>query len=79
MFDNKVSDKGGNMKVRGISTMALATVVVLCLLLVLVYLYKVSNRKSVQNKEQTPQGMTESISATVSNVEEGKINEILTH
>jgi hypothetical protein len=33
----------------------------------------------VQNKEQTPQGMTESISATVSNVEEGKINEILTH
>jgi hypothetical protein len=29
MFDNKVSEKGENMKVRGISTMALATVVVL--------------------------------------------------
>jgi hypothetical protein len=39
-----------NMKVKRNLTMALATVVALCLLLVFVYLYKVSNNKSVQNK-----------------------------
>jgi hypothetical protein len=45
--------KGGikiNMKVKRNLTMAMATVVALCLLWVFVYLYKVSNNKSVQNK-----------------------------
>jgi uncharacterized membrane protein YozB (DUF420 family) len=39
-----------NMKVKRNLTMAMATLVALCLLLVFVYLHKVSNNKSVQNK-----------------------------